>query len=65
MKDKIIKAVAIATVTIISSALVAYLRDEENIAEVQRYVKEYQHKFQKSARKTKGNINKKLKKLQI
>lgn len=60
MKDKIIRAVAIATVTIISSALVAYLKSEENRKEVKRYAKAYQAKFQKSTRKAKRNINKSL-----
>ncbi len=35
MKDKIIKAVALATVTIISGALVAYLQNPENRAFLQ------------------------------
>jgi hypothetical protein len=47
MKDKIIKGIAVATVGIISAALVAYLKDPEN-----RYaVKAYAKKQQKYAKK--------------
>jgi ABC-type Zn uptake system ZnuABC Zn-binding protein ZnuA len=65
MKDKIIKAVAIATVTVISSALVAYLKNPENRLAVQKSAKKYQAKFQKTARKTKKQINSKLRDFQI
>ena len=63
MKDKIVRAIAIATVSIISAALVAYLKDEGNREEVKRLAQEYQVKFQKSARKTKRVVDKKLKAL--
>lgn len=60
MKDKIIKSIAIATVSIISAALVAYLKDEENRKALKKTAKKYQAKFQKSARKTKNQINMRL-----
>lgn len=61
MKDRIVRAIAIATVSIISAALVAYLKDEKNRKQVKLLAKEYQLKFQKSARKTKKIVDKKLK----
>lgn len=51
MKEKIIRAVALATVSVISAALVAYLKNPENREEVKRVTKQYQRKFQKTARK--------------
>ena len=60
MKDKIVRSIAIATVTIISAALVAYLKDEENRKAVKKAAKKYQAKFQKSARKAKTAVNKQL-----
>jgi hypothetical protein len=60
MKDKIIRGVAIATVSIISAALVAYLKDEENRKQVKKVAKKYQAKFQKSARKAKNQVNMRL-----
>jgi len=61
MKDKIVRAIAIATVSIISAALVAYLKNEENRKQVKLLAQEYQLKFQKSARKAKKAVDKKLK----
>ena len=61
MKDRIIRGIAIATVSIISAALVAYLKDEENRKAVKKTAKKYQAKFQKSARKAKDGVNKQLK----
>jgi uncharacterized membrane protein (DUF106 family) len=61
MKDKIIRSIAIATVSIISAALIAYLKDEENRKVVKKVAKKYQAKFQKSARKAKTAVNKQLK----
>lgn len=60
MKDKIIKAVAIATVSIISAALVAYLKDPKNRALLQVKAK----KAQKSATKQYKLALKKYKVLQ-
>ncbi len=61
MKDKLIRAVAIATVTIISGALVAYLKNPENRLYLQKTAKRYQVKAKKYAKKTskqlKGKIN--------
>jgi uncharacterized membrane protein (DUF106 family) len=73
MKDKIIKGIAIATVSLISAALVAYLKDPKNRLAVKKAAKEYQGKakkaakkyqakFQKSARKAKTAANKQLEK---
>jgi uncharacterized membrane protein (DUF106 family) len=61
MKDKIIRSIAIATVSIISAALIAYLKDEENRKALKKSAKRYQAKFQKSARKAKDGVNKQLK----
>jgi uncharacterized membrane protein (DUF106 family) len=61
MKEKIIRGLAIAVVGIISTALVAYLKDEDNRKEVKKFAKKYQAKFQKSARKAKTAANKQLK----
>jgi uncharacterized membrane protein (DUF106 family) len=61
MKEKIIRGVAIATVSIISAALVAYLKDEENRKQLKKTAKKYQIKFQKSARKAKNKIEYTLK----
>jgi hypothetical protein len=63
MKDKIIRTIAIAVVSLMSAALVAYLKDEKNRKEIKRVAQEYQVKFQKSARKTKKVVDKKLKAL--
>lgn len=60
MKEKIIRSVAIATVSIISAALIAYLKDEQNRKAVKKAAKKYQAKFQKSARKAKSSLNKQL-----
>jgi len=65
MKDKILRAVAIATVSVISAALVAYLKNPENMEAAKRTAEQYQLKFQKTARKTRKTVNKKLKQLQI
>lgn len=65
MKDKIVKAVAIATVTLISGALVAYLKNPENRLALQKGAKKYQVKFQKSAKKTRKAVNKKLKEYKV
>ncbi len=56
MKDKIIKAVAIAIVGVISAALVAYLKDPKNRALIQVKAK----KAQKSANKEIKIIKKKV-----
>ena len=61
MKEKIIRGVAIATVSIISAALVAYLKDEENRKQLNKTAKKYQIKYQKSARKAKNKIEYTLK----
>lgn len=61
MKDKVIRAIAIATVSVISAALVAYLKDEENRKQLKKSAEKYQAKLQKSARKAKNSVNKKLK----
>jgi hypothetical protein len=63
MKDKIVRTIAIAVVSLMSAALVAYLKDEKNRKEIKRVAQEYQVKFQKSARKTKKVVDKKLKAL--
>jgi uncharacterized membrane protein (DUF106 family) len=63
MKEKIVRGLAIAVVGIISTALVAYLKDEDNRKQVKMLAKEYQVKFQKSARKTKKFVDKKVKAL--
>jgi uncharacterized membrane protein (DUF106 family) len=63
MKEKIVRGLAIAVVGIISTALIAYLKDEENRKQVKMLAKEYQVKFQKSARKTKKFVDKKVKAL--
>jgi hypothetical protein len=42
MKDKIIKGIAVATVGIISAALVAYLKNPENRYAVKAYLKKQQ-----------------------
>lgn len=62
MKDKIVRAIAIAVVSMISAALIAYLKDEENRKAVKKAAKKYQAKFQKSARKAKSAANKQLEK---
>ena len=50
MKDKIVKAIAIAVVTMISGALITYLKEPENRAEVKKYAKKTQNKFRKQAK---------------
>ena len=45
MKDKILKAVAIAVVTMISGALVAYLKDPKNRAKLKKYAKRTKNKL--------------------
>jgi hypothetical protein len=56
MKERIVRGIAIATVSIISAALIAYLKDEENRKQLKKTAKKYQAKFQKSARKTKNKV---------
>lgn len=63
MKEKAIRMISIAVVTMVSGALIAYLKDEENRKQVKMLAKEYQVKFQKSARKTKKFVDKKVKAL--
>jgi ABC-type Zn uptake system ZnuABC Zn-binding protein ZnuA len=65
MKDKLIKAVAVAVVTIISGALVSYLQDPKNRTEIKKYAKQYKTKFQKTARKVKKAISKKVKEYKV
>lgn len=60
MKDKFIKALAFAIVSIISAALVTYLKDPEHRMELKIRAREYKNKLQKSARKTKNSINMRL-----
>jgi len=50
MKDKIVKAIAIAVVTMISGALITYLKEPENRAEVKKYAKKTQNKLRKQAK---------------
>ena len=50
MKDKIVKAIAIAVVTMISGALITYLKDPKNRAEVKKYAKKTQNKFRKQVK---------------
>jgi len=47
MKDKVIKVVAIATVTMISGALVAYLKNPENRLAVKKFAKKASKKAKK------------------
>jgi flagellar biosynthesis/type III secretory pathway M-ring protein FliF/YscJ len=50
MKDKIVKAIAIAVVTMISGALVAYLKEPKNRELVKKYAKKTQNKVRKQAK---------------
>jgi hypothetical protein len=56
MKEKIIRGIAIATVSIISAALVAYLKDEKNREELKYFARKYSSEFQRSARKAKTKV---------
>lgn len=60
MKDKIVRAIAIGVVSIISAALVAYLKNPENRMELKVRAKLLKSKFQKSARKAKNEVNMRL-----
>lgn len=65
MKEKILRGVAIATVSLISAALVTYLKKPENMAYLQKSAKKYQIKFKKAAKKTQKAINKKVKEYRV
>jgi hypothetical protein len=66
MKDKLIKTITVAVVTLISSALVAYLKNPENRLAIRKYAKQqYQAKFQKTAKKVKKAVEKKVKEYKV
>jgi flagellar biosynthesis/type III secretory pathway M-ring protein FliF/YscJ len=50
MKDKIVKAIAIAVVTMVSGALITYLKDPKNREVVKKYAKKTQNKVRKQAK---------------
>jgi hypothetical protein len=63
MKDKVIRLISIAVVTTISGALIAYLKNPENRAEVQKAAKKYQVKFKKSVKKVSKQFKSKVNEL--
>ena len=56
MKDRLVRAIAIGVVTIVSAALVAYLKDEKNREELKYFARKYSSEFQMSARKAKTKV---------
>lgn len=65
MKEKLLRGVAIATVSIISAALVAYLKNPENRVYLQKSAKKYQSQLKKSARKARVSVNRKIREIRI